>query len=135
VAARVASGDQEARLAAAVAGTAAVTSTGVTLVALPGGAAATAAVVGGTTVTAGATMTGAVVTMSKAAAALIIADLIAGGMKEAEAAEAVQPLIDKPVSLVVDVTDHGGIDAYKVGQAKSVNGVTYRAVIAIQSPE
>ena len=109
------------------AGTTFTTSTGVTLTVLGGGGASG-------TVATGATIAGTAM-FDKVAAAAAAALLVSmGTVSEAEAAEATKKYIGRPASAAIDVTDRGGFGAYKVGQAIDVKGVTYNAVIAIQSP-
>jgi len=110
---------------AAAGGATAVTSTGVTLTVLQGGATATAGA------TAAAQLPVAVGTISKAAAALIVAQLVAGGTSEAEAAEAVKPLIDKRIVSVLDVTNDASLSVLEAGGAMNVEGQTFRAIIKL----
>jgi hypothetical protein len=70
--------------------------------------------------------------LDKAAAALVIAKIVAGGSSRAEAAEAIQPLVGTRIAAVLEVSRRGGIDSYKPGQSVSINdGNTYRAAVAL----
>jgi hypothetical protein len=66
-------------------------------------------------------------TVNRAAAATILARLVAGGATEAQAAEAVKPLIGKRITAVADVT--GLWDLPKPGQEMTVDGQSFRAII------
>jgi membrane protein implicated in regulation of membrane protease activity len=70
-------------------------------------------------------------TVTKAVAAGIVVRLVAGGMSEAEAAEAVQPLIGKRIVALADVTDKPDMASAKPGQEISVEGQAFRAIIRL----
>jgi hypothetical protein len=107
-----------------------------TLTVIQGGAATTAATGGTIAATGGAAAaSGASITFTKAAAAVVIANILAGGGSEAEAAAAIGPLVGTRIAVVLEVSGRGGIDAYKIGQAISADGKTYRAAVALTADE
>ena len=107
-----------------------------TLTVLQGGAAATGGTAAASGTAAAAGGGAAAITFDKAAAAVVIAKLVAGGSSEAEAAEAVRPLVGKRIAVVVEVSRRGGIQAYKPGQVVSTEpGGVYRAAIALTAGE
>ena len=96
--------------------------------------AAAAAVASAASAATAAVGTGAswgVATVTKAVAAGIVVRLVAGGMRDAEAAEAVKPLIGKPVLALADVTEKTDMANAKPGQEISVEGQTFRAIIRL----
>ena len=131
-----------ATVAEAGAGTAVAAEVGTaaapTLTVIQGGAATTAATGGTVAASGGAAAAGGgvAITLNKAAAAVIIAKIVVGGGSRAEAAEAIQPLVDTHISAVLEVSERGGVDAYKPGQPISINdGNRYRAAIAFTADE
>jgi hypothetical protein len=71
------------------------------------------------------------VQLSKAAAAGVVARLVAGGMREAEAAEAVKPLIGKRLIAMADVTAMAEWANAKAGQEMSIGGQSFRAIMRL----
>src|SRR5262249_31011071 len=109
---------------AAVVGTSVTTSTGVVLTVIEGGGGAAAVgTAGSSTAVAG--------TLTKAAAALLVARLVQGGESEARANELVQPLIDKRISALMDVTHDSTSALSKPGGAVTLDGQTFRAIVRL----
>jgi hypothetical protein len=98
-----------------------VTSTGVTLTVIQGGAGAGGAAVA----------TGGVISISStqlAAAAAAIA--LVAGISKADAADRLQPYLDRPLAAVGDVS-HDGLGAHKPGSAISLQGNAFRTAITL----
>ena len=101
--------------------------------------AAAAAVASAATATAAAVTTAVetaaaswgVATVTRAAAAGIIARLVAGGISAAEAAEAVKPVIDKRIVAVADITGRRELANLAPGQSVSVGGQPFRAIMLL----
>ena len=72
-----------------------------------------------------------VVQLTRATAAGIVVRLVSGGVEEAEAAKAVEPLIDKRIVAVADVTGNAELENAKPGQEISVDGQTFRAIMLL----
>lgn len=94
-------------------------------------AAAVASAASAATAAAGTGAGWGVATVTKAVAAGIVARLVAGGMSDAEAAEAVKPLIGKRIVALADVTDKADMANAKPEQEISVEGQTFRAIIRL----
>ncbi len=97
-------------------------------------AAVASAAAAATTAIAGAGASWGVATVTRAVAAAIVVRLVAGGMSEAEAAEAVKPLIDKRIIALADVTDRADMANAKPGGEISIDGQTFRAIILLTTP-
>jgi hypothetical protein len=70
-------------------------------------------------------------TVTRAVAASIVVLLVAGGMSEAEAAEAVKPLIGKRIVALEDVTDKADLANAKPGREINIGGQTFRAIMLL----
>lgn len=92
-------------------------------------ASATAAAVTAAVETAAASW--GVATVTRAAAAGIIARLVAGGSSEAEAAEAVKPILDKRIVAVADISGRRELANLAPGQSVSVGGQSFRAIMLL----
>jgi hypothetical protein len=68
-----------------------------------------------------------------ATASVVVAYLVGGGMKEAEAAELVKPLIGKSLVGIVDVTGRPEWDNPKPGQTIAIDGQNYAAIVRLTS--
>ena len=73
--------------------------------------------------------------LSAAMAGGVIAHLVAGGMSDAEAADAVKPFKDKPISGMGDLAKGSGLANAKPGQAINIDGKIFRAIIRLRTPE
>jgi hypothetical protein len=103
------------------------------IVALAGAAAAAvaSAASAAATAVAGTGASWGVATATRAVAASIVR-LVAGGMPEAEAAEAVKPVIGKRIIALADVTDKADMANAKPGREISIEGQTFRAIILLK---
>jgi hypothetical protein len=102
----------------AVAGATYTTATGVTLTVIEGGGGAAAASGGGAVV--------ATVAKGSAAAAAVIATILATD-KNANAAEIIKPVVDKPIITVKDITGSQG----KVGDSITANGKPFKVAFVL----
>lgn len=102
----------------AAAGATYTTATGVTLTVIEGGGGAAAAAGGGTIV--------ATVAKGSAAAAAVIATILATD-KNANAAEIIKPVVDKPIITVKDITGSQG----KVGDSITANGKPFKVAFVL----
>ncbi|MGA2115827.1 MAG: DUF4157 domain-containing protein [Bryobacteraceae bacterium] len=89
--------------------------------------AATAAMISGTG------MGWAATRLSQSAAAAIVTRLVAGGVSEANAAAAVQPLIGKRILGVADVTGRPDLINAKAGREIVIDGQTFNAIVWLTS--
>ena len=92
-------------------------------------ASATAAAVTAAVETAAASW--GVATVTRAAAAGIIARLVAGGISAAEAAEAVKPILDKRIVAVADISGRRELANLAPGQSVNVGGQSFRAIMLL----
>jgi hypothetical protein len=99
------------------------------------GAVATATATSTATAAASSGVAWTVGRLGAAAAGTVIANLVAGGISDVEAAEAVKPYTDKPIVAVGDLAARADLASAKPGQEVSVGGQVFRAIIRLRTPE
>jgi hypothetical protein len=76
-----------------------------------------------------------VVQLSKVAAAEIVILLMSEGISEAEAAKAVEPLVDKRIAATADVTGNSELENAQPGQEISVEGQSFRVIMLLTTQD